>query len=115
MQLTCLPQSGPAHDSDYAALLCSNGSQSLEEKTATSTLDLRQAVRQNFMAGQVDEVACLLKQHLPRLLEAEGGDSKPDLDVYFHVNVMHFIELIRCPGMPSFNLSNLWTPLASII
>ena len=41
-------------------------------------------------------MAKLLRQHLPRLLEAEGGDSKPDLDVYFHVNVMNFIELIRC-------------------
>ena len=41
-------------------------------------------------------MAKLLRQHLPRLLEAEGGDSQPDLDVYFHVNVMNFIELIRC-------------------
>ena len=40
-------------------------------------------------------MAKLLRQHLPRLLEAEGGNSKPDLDVYFHVNVMNFIELIR--------------------
>lgn len=52
-------------------------------------------MRQHFMAGQVDEVAKLLRLHLPRMLEAEGGESKPDLDVYFHVNAMNFIELIR--------------------
>ena len=46
-------------------------------------------------------MAKLLRQHLPRLLEAEGGDSKPDLDVYFHVNVMNFIELIRCAAKPA--------------
>ena len=46
-------------------------------------------------------MAKLLRQHLPRLLEAEGGDSKPDLDVYFHVNVMNFIELIRCAAQPA--------------
>ena len=40
-------------------------------------------------------MAKLLRQHLPRLIEAEGGDSKPDLIVYFHVNTMKFIELIR--------------------
>ena len=61
-----------------------------------STLDLRQAVRQAFMAGRIDEASQLLRGRLPRLLEAEGGDSKPDLDVYFHVNVMKFIELLRC-------------------
>ena len=77
-------------------LPCSNGNVSNEEKTAVGTLDLRQAVRQAFMAGRIDEASQLLRARLPRLLEAEGGDSKPDLDVYFHVNVMKFIELLRC-------------------
>ena len=58
-------------------------------------------MRQNFTAGKVDEVSKLLRQHLPHLIEAEGGDSKPDLIVYFHVNVMKFIELIRqAPPLP---------------
>ena len=67
----------------------------MEERSAAATLDLRHAVRQHFTSGRVDEVAKLLRQHLPHLIEAEGGNAKPDLVVYFHVNVMKFIELIR--------------------
>ena len=35
-------------------------------------------------------------QHAPSLVEAVGVDARPDLDVYFSLNCLKFIELIRC-------------------
>ena len=39
------------------------------------------------------DVVCV--QHAPTLVEAVGADARPDLDVYFSLNCLKFIELIR--------------------
>jgi hypothetical protein len=48
-----------------------------------------------MMAGDVEAVNGLLMEHFPELVVSKGG-KRPDLDVYFYVNCMQFIELIRC-------------------
>lgn len=60
-----------------------------------ATLEARQAIRQRMMAGDVEAVNKLIQQHCPELVVSKGG-TRPDLDVYFYVNCMQFIELIRC-------------------
>lgn len=58
------------------------------------TLWQRQAIRQHMMAGDIESANTLLMQHFPELVVSNGG-ARPDLDVYFYVNCMQFIELIR--------------------
>ncbi len=60
-----------------------------------ATMAPRQAIRQRMMAGDVEGVNALLMEHFPELVVSKGG-KRPDLDVYFYVNCMQFIELIRC-------------------
>ncbi|EIE19632.1 SPRY-domain-containing protein [Coccomyxa subellipsoidea C-169] len=61
---------------------------------AVATMAPRQAIRQRMMAGDVEGVNALLMEHFPELVVSKGG-KRPDLDVYFYVNCMQFIELIR--------------------
>ncbi|BDA46674.1 Ran-binding protein 10 [Coccomyxa sp. Obi] len=72
------------------------GSSSWSERDAAAmeTLWQRQAIRQHMMAGDVESANTLLMQHFPELVVSKGG-ARPDLDVYFYVNCMQFIELIR--------------------
>lgn len=49
-----------------------------------------------MMAGRIDAVNALLKQHAPDLILDNNKAAKPDLDVHFYLNCMQFIELIRC-------------------
>lgn len=58
------------------------------------TLAQRQAIRQRMMAGDMESANKLLTHHFPELVVSKGG-ARPDLDVYFYVNCMQFIELIR--------------------
>ena len=55
------------------------------------------------MAGDVEAVNGLLMEHFPELVVSKGG-KRPDLDVYFYVNCMQFIELIRCKSLMSSQL-----------
>jgi hypothetical protein len=78
----------------------------VEEKAALASLGVRQAVRGHLMAGRCDGASALLAQHAPELVQASGEDARPDLDVYFSVSCLKFIELIRCALAPGAAVSS---------
>ena len=59
-------------------------------------LQLRHSLREKFMAGRVDEACKLLEQSkFQHFLGSLPEHSGPDLDVYFFIKCLEFIELIR--------------------
>lgn len=89
----CIP-----HPAEAAGFEDFHGICRSENNAAEETLLLRHALREKFMAGRVEE-ACRLLEKSPykNLLGFQSGDSTVDqnLDVYFFVKCLAFIELIR--------------------
>jgi hypothetical protein len=65
-----------------------------------------------MMAGKVQAANHLLKHHAPELVlqDNKAPAPRPDLDVYFYINCMQFIEMIRRACLSS--LSSRALPLS---